>query len=93
MYSGVQETMCSRCSHLQVCSLKEQFLNAQKAVDDVMVTVGERAAKRLRDFDWIKRVKLECAHFIPQASTSRDASSADGIPSDTSLWKRSVDIS
>lgn len=58
-----RETQCTRCDHLQVCSLKDQFLAAQKTVDEVSVGVGDRAIKNLRDFDWIKPVKLECVHF------------------------------
>lgn len=35
---GVKETQCTRCGHRDVCSLKEEFLEAQKAVDEVYVS-------------------------------------------------------
>lgn len=80
MYSGMEEIMCDRCSHQEVCSLKGRFNAAQKAVDDVFVTVGERSSKRLRDFDWIRRVKLECTHFEAKWQKTRDVA-----PSESSL--------
>lgn len=69
MYSGTyEETMCTNCLHREVCSLSNDFLKAQKKVDDVSITLGHHenqvTFKYLRDFDWIKRVKLECTHFI-----------------------------
>ncbi len=74
MHSGVKETLCSHCGHLQVCSLKEQFLKAQNAVNEVTVGLGDRGIKYLRDFDWIKPVTLECVHFNKRQPTARDIS-------------------
>ena len=34
---GVKETQCTRCGHREVCSLKTEFLKAQKAIDEVYV--------------------------------------------------------
>lgn len=31
---GVKETQCTRCGHREVCSLKTEFLEAQKAIDE-----------------------------------------------------------
>lgn len=63
---GVKETQCSHCDHLQVCSYKEQFLAAQKAVDEVHVQIGDSVAKKpLSSFEWIRPVSLECIHFYP----------------------------
>lgn len=72
MYGGVEETQCTHCSHREVCSLKKQFLAAQSAVNEVMVHYGDNAMKRLRDFDWIKRVKLECTHFMPKQTMRKE---------------------
>mgnify|MGYP001060930164 CR=1 FL=1 len=72
MYGGVKETCCSHCDHLQVCSLKKEFQAAQKAVDDVCVSLGDRKMKNLRDFDWIKPVELTCIHFTEKKSTPRN---------------------
>ena len=41
MYGGVNETQCTYCDHRHVCSYKEQFLAAQKAVDEVSVSIGD----------------------------------------------------
>lgn len=58
MYGMVRESRCANCEHRKVCSFKEQFLNAQKAVDEVTVHTGDKSIKYLRNFDWIKRVEL-----------------------------------
>lgn len=69
---GVKETQCSHCDHLQVCSYKEQFLAAQKAVDEVRVQIGDSVAKKpLNSFEWIRPVSLECIHFSKQKPTMR----------------------
>lgn len=34
---GVKETQCTRCSHREVCSLKEEFLAAQAAIDEAVL--------------------------------------------------------
>lgn len=78
MYNGVEEFLCTHCSHREVCSLKNQFLAAQSAVNEVMVHYGDNAMKRLRDFDWIKRVKLECTHFIAKQTIRNETSSKVG---------------
>ena len=74
MYSGVKETLCSHCGHLQVCSLKKEFIAAQQAVDNVCVSLGNRTMKDLRDFDWIKPVAREWGHFAKRQPTARDIS-------------------
>ena len=74
MHSGCKETLCSHCGHLQVCSLKEQFIAAQEAVDNVQVSLGDHTMKDLRSFDWIKPVMLECIHFTKRRPTERDIS-------------------
>lgn len=77
---GVKETQCSHCDHLQVCSFKEQFLAAQKAVDDVRVGLGDRGVKYLRDFDWIKPISLECTYFTPRKAMPRGVPDKDIAP-------------
>lgn len=85
MYPCLEGTMCANCSHRDVCSLKDQFIAAQKAVDEVSVTLGrdgnKMSFKRLRDYDWIKKVKLDCIHFISKTVTPREAFSADRLGS------------
>lgn len=78
---GVKETQCSHCDHLQVCSLKEEFLAAQKKIDDVCVSLGDNKMKYLRDFDWIKSVALECIHFSKKKPTRREDAEANCVRS------------
>lgn len=70
MYIDVcEETFCSNCIHREVCSLTKEFLAAQNAVNDLMVHLEDRKSIRLRDIKWIKRVMLECVHYIQKRST------------------------
>lgn len=66
---GVKET---HCNHLQVCFLKAQFLAAQKAVDEVTVSTGDRSFISLRDISWIRPVSLECSYFSGKMPVMRD---------------------
>lgn len=61
--TGCKETLCTRCSHGLVCGLKEQYLNAQMAVDRVEVSLDDRSVIDLRNIKWIKPVELTCIHF------------------------------
>lgn len=84
---GVKETCCTNCDHLRVCSYKERFLAAQKAVDEVHVQVGNNVAKMaLSSFNWIKPVSLECIYFSKKKPTMRaeaEANCARGISYET----------
>lgn len=76
------ETLCSNCGHNEVCSLTKEYLAAQKAVDDLMVHLGDCKSIRLRDIKWIKRVKLECTHYI-QKRTIRNGTFSGVLNCDT----------
>ena len=69
---GVKETQCTHCNHLQICSFKAQFLAAQKAVDEVTVSTGDRSFISLRDISWIRPVSLECSYFSGKVPIMRD---------------------
>lgn len=67
---GVKETQCTRCGHREVCSLKTEFLEAQKAIDEVYVSRpcedGKKVSMiRVRDIKHIEPVELRCKHYIP----------------------------
>lgn len=64
-----KETVCTKCIHLPVCSLKERFIKAQEAVDDTTVHLGDGRMIRLRDIDYIIPVNLECKHFYRNGGT------------------------
>ena len=67
-----KETMCTTCIHQDVCSLKEKFLDAQKAVDGLVVydklPDGKLGQVKLRDIGFIKPVELACIHYIYKGS-------------------------
>lgn len=60
---GCEETLCTTCSHREVCSKKEDYLSAVKAVKGIMVSLGDRKAIYLKDMNWIRPVRLECIHY------------------------------
>ena len=67
-----EETMCTTCIHQDVCSLKGKFLDAQKAVDGLIVydelPTGLLGQVKLRDIGFIKPVELECVHYVYKGS-------------------------
>ena len=67
-----EETMCTTCMHQDVCSLKGKFLDAQKAVDGLVVydelPTGLLGQVKLRDIGFIKPVELECIHYVYKGS-------------------------
>ena len=62
-----KETMCTTCIHQDICSVKEKFLDAQKAVDGLVVydklPDGKLGQVKLRDSGFIKPVELACIHY------------------------------
>lgn len=67
-----KETMCATCIHQDVCSLKGKFLDAQKAVDGLVVydelPDGKHGQAKLRDIGFIKPVELVCIHHVYKGS-------------------------
>ena len=67
-----KETMCTTCIHQDICSLKEKFLDAQKAVNGLVVydklPDGKLGQVKLRDIGFIKLVELECVHYVYKGS-------------------------
>ena len=67
-----KETMCTTCIHQDICSVKEKFLDAQKAVDGLVVydklPDGKLGQVKLRDIGFIKPVELECVHYVYKGS-------------------------
>ena len=63
-----KETMCATCIHQHICSLKGKFLDAQKAVDGLVVydelPDGKLGQVKLRDIGFIKPVELACIHYV-----------------------------
>lgn len=66
----VKETKCTRCGHREVCSLKAEFLEAQKEINEVYISRhcedGKKASMiRISDIKYIEPVELQCKHYIP----------------------------
>lgn len=69
MNSGTKETCCTHCVHSRVCSLKEELLKMQEAVDNVKFYKQEENGLReiqLSNIDWIKPANLQCIHFLKE---------------------------
>lgn len=87
---GVKETACTRCKHLHVCKFKDEFLDAQNAVDNVIMsgkqideTGKEQFYERyLSSIDYIEPVKLKCKHaeYNPFTQTRCDPGVSDKRP-------------
>lgn len=61
--------------HREVCSLKTEFLEAQKAIDEVYVSRpcedGKKVSMiRVRDIKHIEPVELRCKHYIPNTGVN-----------------------
>lgn len=67
MSGCVKESLCSSCIHREVCSLKEKFLAAQRAVDELKFSYGYPDGKveilKLCNIGFIQPVNLKCAHY------------------------------
>ena len=65
-----KETVCARCIHQDICSVKGKFLDAQKAVNELVIhnklPDGKTGQVKLCDIGFIKPVELACIHFIPK---------------------------
>ena len=63
-----KETICTTCIHQDICSLKGKFLDAQKAVDGLVVydklPDGKLGQVKLCDIGFIKPVELACIHYV-----------------------------
>lgn len=73
---GVKETQCACCSHREVCSLKQEFLAAQEAIDEAVLhrerkDYGPVSMIRIRDIKYIEPVELRCKHYAIPTGTIR----------------------
>lgn len=68
-----KETQCSNCAHILVCSMKDKFLDAQRAVDTLEVHIHTPGAAveivKLHDIGFIQPVELKCIHYLPKKTT------------------------
>lgn len=66
-----KETLCTNCSHRNVCSLKEKYIAAQETVDNILISISDGETVYLRDIPWIKPVELSCKEFQKPQITPR----------------------
>jgi len=64
MTNCVKETLCTSCVHREVCSKKEEYLAAQKAVDNLFVKKNDVIGNYLNTMTWIKPVQLQCIYHM-----------------------------
>lgn len=89
MTNCVKETLCTSCVHREVCSKKEEYLAAQKAVDDLRIGATETSTGvYLNSIPWIRPVQLQCTYhmarstffgFADSTSSTAQRSVLDGV--------------
>lgn len=66
-----KETLCTTCIHREVCSMKESYLAAVDAVDNMKVNFDDGSVQYLHNMTWIRPVRLECRYYTAPALTVR----------------------
>ena len=66
MPEGVKETLCTRCTHREVCAYKQNFLDIVKAIENASVvrdTPDEKiTSKKVIDYDFISEISVGCKY-------------------------------
>ena len=67
MSEGVKETLCTHCTHREVCAYKRDYLDILKAVEDAEVVRatpdGKTASKKVNCYDFINRISVSCKYY------------------------------
>ena len=67
MPEGVKETLCTHCTHREVCAYKQDYLDILKAIEDVKVfrdtPDGKIASKRVVCYDFINQISITCKYY------------------------------
>lgn len=74
MDEGVRETLCSSCSHRDVCTHKDDYLNMVKSLDEVFYKFPENE----RDFMYLR--DPDCKFYSKESSTPRFLTQRMAIP-------------
>lgn len=82
--STSKETLCTSCSHLEVCSLKGTYLEAQHAVDTLAFNLDTEKDEggritRLCDIHWIESVNLQCKHYSSNPTYRANENTVKGM--------------
>lgn len=63
------ESKCVTCAHSKICMFKQDFICSQKAIDELVINLGDMRIKSLLDLEFIKPVTLDCVHYYPSKKT------------------------
>ena len=67
MFEGVKETLCTHCTHREVCAYKRDYLDILKAVEDAEVVRatpdGKSTSKKVNCYDFINRISVSCKYY------------------------------
>ena len=73
--AGVKETLCTRCTHQEVCAHKQDYLDILKAVENAAVTRdtpdGKITSKKVIYYDFISGVYVGCKYHQNRTVTYR----------------------
>ena len=60
--AGVNETLCTRCAHREVCTYKQDFLDIIKAIENATITRdtpdGKITSKKVIHYDFISGISV-----------------------------------
>lgn len=75
MSERVKETLCTKCSHREVCIYKQDYLNIIKAVENAVIEQssidGKYGQLKVTDFDFIGSISIACRYYQNWTDTYR----------------------
>ena len=74
MDGGARETLCSSCSHINVCAHKDDYLNMVKSLQEMFYKFPENE----RDFMYLR--DPDCKFYSKESSTPRFLTQNMNIP-------------
>lgn len=73
--TGAKETLCARCTHMNVCAYMQDYLDILKAVENVYVVKdapdGKITSKKAINYDFISKISVDCKHYQNWTGTYR----------------------
>ena len=62
-----EKILCKSCDHADVCAKKNEYRDAQEAVNNLMVHFEDKRSTYLRSIDWISGIQLQCKYYKPMS--------------------------
>ena len=73
--AGVKETLCTCCTHREVCAYKQDYLDILKAVENTSITRdtpdGKITSKKVIHYDFIGGISVSCKYYQNWTGTYR----------------------